>query len=190
LAVVKTTHIISCIAIVVCGCGYHAVNTTQLYGFDTIAVVPFLEDVPAGLSSELASDLSARLAAGGLHVVGDESAAGAVLTGRVINATSAVSPVAHFGGSVPAYDLIVSLVVDLVPQGQKPVWHRQFVVREDFLAAQPTTLPASGSPLPPSDITLATEANRRRALARVAATASGEIVDALLLDSTVRREAH
>jgi hypothetical protein len=174
------------LAVALSACGYHAINTAKVYGFDTLAVVPFAEETPLGLSSELAGDLSARLATGGIKITANEGTAGAVLTGRVLAATAAVSPVARFGLAVPAYDMTVRLEVDLIPKGKKSIWHRQFSIREDFLAAQPSAQ-VTGSA---TDLTLATEANRRTALTRVAEKATQEIIDALLMDSTLAPETH
>lgn len=164
------------------GCGYHVLATNQVYGMTAIAVVPFAEDMPVGLSTQLAYELSSRLAAGGLHVVTDESAASAILSGRVISAISSVSPVAQFNATVPAYDMTVTLTVELVPKNGKAIWKKRMVIREDFLAAG--TIASGTATGPQADPTLATEVNRRRALLRVAEQAAQDIVDALLIDST------
>jgi hypothetical protein len=154
------------------GCGYKLVRPCAPFGASPVAVVPFLEDEPVGIAPDLAQALAELLAASGATLTNDRHAADAVLTGRVLTITTA--PVANPSATIQMYRVTVTLLATLT-RGKTELWRSQLTVSDDFL-------PATPAPLAPTT-ELATEANRREALRRLARAAAQSLADQLRLAS-------
>jgi outer membrane lipopolysaccharide assembly protein LptE/RlpB len=159
-------------------CAYNVVSGSAPFGARRIAVVPFVEDEPIGLSADLAAALAERLANDGVQVVSDRELADGVLTGRVVSASTQRSPAVGSQTAVPAYD-VTTRVEAVLNRGDRVVWRAALSLREDFLASQTGT----------DTQILATEANRRRALHRIVEQLARELHQRLVLASTLDGEA-
>lgn len=159
-------------------CAYSVVSSGAPFGVHRIAVVPFVEDEPVGLSADLGVALAERLAAGGVRIVPNRETADGVLTGRIISASTQRSPTVGAQTAVPAYG-VTTRVEAVLSRGDAVVWRTQLVVREDFLASQ------TGG----DTETLETEANRRRALHRIVEELARELHERLVVASALGGEA-
>ena len=152
-------------------CGYQLLHGNRPFGLSRIAVPPFSEEVPLGLSPDLTQAVAERIGGSGIMLVSDPSAAEATLDGRVLASSTVLSPTSGVGARIPAYAIGVQIEVRLVTSAGRELWRTQISVDESFL-------PAST----PSDTALLeTEANRRRALLRLAHEAAREIHEQLSL---------
>lgn len=158
-------------ALTVAACAYQVIRGDAPFGLHRIAVVPFRETVPVGMAGELGDDLVRLLAHDGVQVARGRSGAQAVLSGTILSAITATSPTAGVGAPISAYGLTVRLRAVLVDAKGHSLWHDVIAVHDDFL---PST--QSG----PNDA-LTTEANRRRALERIAQSAAEAIHQRLSL---------
>ncbi len=164
---------VACLAFT--SCGYALVQGGQVFGADTITVVPFLEDEPAGVSSELTAAIIERLGAAGI-----ERGSGATIEGRVVSLATVAAPSA--GQAIPLYRVVLRLSARLV-RGDEVLWRGELSLHEDFLSASRGVV--SGQP----EIDLATEANRRAALVSVTRRAAMQLVEQLELASSAAKKA-
>jgi hypothetical protein len=154
-------------------CGYQVLRADRPFGAARLTLIPFAEDVPVGLSPDLALALGRELAAQGVALTLDPAVADMKLSGRVVTSSTLRSPAAGVGAPVPAYDIRVQILATLVDRAGKQLWATQVDASEGFLPS-----------VTPSDNTLLeTEANRRRALLRLADTAAHAIVERLAVAS-------
>ncbi|MEE8409381.1 MAG: LPS assembly lipoprotein LptE [Myxococcota bacterium] len=160
------------------GCGYAVVRGDRPFGAGSIAVVPFAESEPVGLAIELTDAITALLAADGVRIIGDESAADAVFTGRIIAATTTRSPTVGSNAPVPAYSTGTSITASLTRPDGTLLWTTRLHVTEDFLASTGTE----------DTVTSETESRRRRALRRIAERAAREIHERLVIADAVAQE--
>lgn len=151
-------------------CAYSLVGTKAPFGAHRIAVVPFVEDEPIGLSAQLATALVERLASDGVRVVLRRETADGVLTGRIISASTRPNPSSGLGSAAPAYDVTARVEAEL-HRGDKVVWRTLLDAREDFLASQSST----------DTQTLEIEASRRRALHRMVEQLARELHERMVL---------
>lgn len=157
-------------------CGYTLVRSASLFGASRVVVEPFTEEVPLGISADVTQALAAGLAAGGLRLTQDREAADAFIRGVVVRSRTATSPTSGgLGSRVTAYRLNVSVRASLVSPAGKILWTGTTALFEDFL-------PGAGG----EGQTLITEANRRRALRRLAVKAAEELRAQLLIQSAMR----
>ncbi len=165
------------------GCGYAPVVSNSLLGRNRILVEPFAEDTPVGLSADLTAAMALRLASQGITLCVSPANAEATLSGRIVSAATVRSPTSGVGSSVAAYDMRVRIEAWLHDKGDKELWHTAVDVAESFLpAALPTEITS------PWDGQLAaTEANRRRALRRLAETAAQQLSDRLAIANATTR---
>ncbi|MBI5507565.1 MAG: hypothetical protein HY903_02310 [Deltaproteobacteria bacterium] len=159
-------------------CGYRLLYADKPFGAAAVAVLPFVEDTPVGLTQDLALALNQRLAAAGVHLTTDEAHADAVLSGRLVGSQTLQSPAAGIGARVPAYDLRLQLQAWLTDRQGKELWRTALELSESFL---PST--ATGD-----TVLLETEANRRRALLRLADAAARVLVERLGVASAAAAE--
>jgi len=167
-------------------CGYQVLRGDRPFGASRVALVPFAEDVPVGLSPELASALAQQLAAEGMSIILDEQAADAVLSGRVVTSRTVQSPSSGVGARVPAYDIRVKIVAWLNDKAGKELWRTEVELGEAFLPSiRPSgEVDVNGTLKPNDNVLLETEANRRRALLRLADVAARTITERLAIAGT------
>jgi hypothetical protein len=158
--------------LVASGCGYTLVSGRAPFGARTIAVVPFQEAVPVGLSGELSRELARLLAAEGVQLARNRSEAEAVLTGEVVSARTATSPVATAGTRIPAYNLEAIATARLL-DGERELWSARAAAGDVFLPSESANTVETQ--------TLETEANRRRALSRLAVALARELHQQLVM---------
>ena len=158
------------------GCGYYLVHLDAPFGVKTICVVPFVEEEPLGLSPALTAKLSTLLAAEGLVLTTDRSAADGVLTGRIVEAGTAGS--ATNTKQIQIYRFIAKIEAQLVDQDGTKLWQKTINLEESFLPNREKG-PSSA---------LATDANRIMSLRRLAAEAARQLHTALVVESTIRAE--
>jgi hypothetical protein len=142
------------------GCGYSVVDTGNPFGKNRLAVMPFSEEVPLGISADLTQAMITQLASGGVIITSDLKSADAIFSGRVTSASTQGSPT-PIGGIVPSYRVTVNIEATLVDLQKKELWRSDVAVGEDFLTSSD-----------PNHNLLATESNRRRAIIRLAQTAA------------------
>jgi len=148
------------------GCGYTSLHHGTPYGVRRLALVPFGEQQPLGMSPDLAHALALELAACGVELVPSRSDADGVLSGEVTNIMTLPSTV---GSGVAAYG-VRALVGATLNVGGRVVWTTAQWVADDYQ-------PGSGG----LEYSLATEANRREAVRRMAVAAAQQIRTALVL---------
>lgn len=172
-----STGVLALTALLTSGCGYQLVQTQAPFGAARIRVEPFAESVPLGLTADLTRALAERLADGGVRVTSDLDAA--VLRGEIASAHSAVSPTsAGLGSRVTAYRLTITITATLAGADGESLWTGSTRLFEDFLP---------GDAAETGDLeTLATEANRRRALRRLAEQAAEDLHAQLVMKSHLR----
>lgn len=172
-------HILALALCVTCtplleSCGYVLVRGNNLFGANTIAVIPFAEEEPVGLTTDLSHALTRLLSQHGMHVTHNQEHAQAILTGAIVSSSTRTSPVS-IGARVPAYNIRITIHAWLAsPKGTKS-WETRLTLEEGFLAAGSDTLPDAR--------TLRTESNRTRALLRVSERAARMIHEQLMLAS-------
>jgi outer membrane lipopolysaccharide assembly protein LptE/RlpB len=165
------------LALLIASCGYTVVRGDAPFGAHRIAVIPFQEDEPIGLSTELSRELAVLLAADGVHVTANAESADGVLTGVVLAAASSISPVAA-SGRIPAYRLRVVVRARLI-DGERELWTASVNANDSFLPSE--------SPASVETQTLETEANRRRALGRLAVSIARDLHQQLVIASSVKQ---
>lgn len=154
-------------------CGYRVVHGPALLGVSTVRVTPFAEEEPVGLSLPLAEALANRLAQSGLAIDTSDGAE-ATLQGRVVSAGSTVNPTLRVGSAIRAYNFMVRLEAELQSSDGTSLWRGSARVQEDYRATA-NSREAFGN--------LETEANRRRALHRLAESAADQLVEQMLLQA-------
>jgi hypothetical protein len=155
-------------------CGYTVVRSRAPFGAGRIALLPFQEEAPVGLSADLSAALSQRLAAGGVQLSHDPNTADAVLGGTILSERTFASPVRDPAASIPAYTIMVRIRAHLLRRGET-LWSAELEASETFLP--------SSSDTPKQTQLLETEANRRRALHRLAEQMARAIHEQLTLES-------
>lgn len=141
----------------------------RLFDAPHIAVMPFAENEPNGLSAPLAQSLGHRLTSGGVRVSGASQKPAATLSGTVHTGNA---PSATLRG-VQTYAVIADVHATLTGAQGELLWQRDFGLREEFLPTDPA-----------QDIQpLVSEARRRTALMRLAERAARAVHDAMVLDS-------
>lgn len=160
-----------CLWIALGSCGYRFVRSDKPFGVHYIAVVPFAEPEPVGIAPDLTHELARLLAAGGMVVIPNRSGAQAILSGEVLGFSASQSPIKSPGENIPAYRVSISLKAHLVNVHGKTLWTTRVSAGEDYLA--------QGGRTP--ETVLVTEANRRRAIKRLAETTARRIHEELIL---------
>jgi len=158
-----------------CSCGYSIVDTTHPFGKNRIAVMPFSEDVPLGISADLTQAVITQLASGGITIVSDTTTADAVLSGRVASASTQGSPT-PIGGTVPSYRVTINIETILKDLKNEELWRSFVAAGEDFLTSTD-----------PTHNLLATESNRRRAIIRLSETAAKAIYQRFTLTGAAHK---
>ncbi|MEO1174399.1 MAG: LPS assembly lipoprotein LptE [Myxococcota bacterium] len=154
-----------------CACGYQPLHTGELFGARRIAVLPPRESQPVGIAGFLVDDLRRRLAAHGMVLTNDIGSADAVLSGEVTAAST--GPLAAVPGTpVRSFATGVSYEAVLADKDGTPLWSGRFRGSDSFVSDD-TQTDVAGE-------TLATEGNRRVALARVAESLARQVEDSLL----------
>ncbi|MBI3180245.1 MAG: hypothetical protein HYZ27_11325 [Deltaproteobacteria bacterium] len=153
-------------ALALSACGYTLVRGDRPFGAGSIMLVPFREDAAIGISPALSEKLAAGLTAQGVRVVREESLADAVLSGQVLDETWRLSP----GSRAQAYQVTLRVRAELVGKDGTSLWENEVVVNDDFLTV-------TGDEL---DL-LATESNRRLALARIVNRVAAELLEQMTL---------
>ena len=157
-------------------CGYRTVASPTPSGIERIALAPFDEDTPLGLSPELTREFSQLLASDGIVLAAREDA-DAILTGRIVSSRTGTSPASGDDARVPAYEIEAKLEARLVGRSGETLWQATIDLREDFLAG------AVGGP----SAGLFTETQRRRAVFRMAQRAAQELHTQLQLAKLEKR---
>jgi hypothetical protein len=152
----------------VSACGYRPLVSATPFGAERLAVLPFLEDEAVGIAPDLVQELSALFAEGGTRLTSDRQGADAVLTGKVKR--SAASPTPNLSRVISSYELTVEIDARLV-RGEKTVFATTLSATDDYLADPSDT---RSSPL-------ATEANRREAVRRLARVLARRLYDRLAM---------
>ncbi len=147
-------------------CGYTLLRGDRPFGASAIMLLPFREAAPVGVSPLVTEALSARLLAEGVQLVRAADHADAVLSGEVVDETWRLSP----GAQAQAYQVTLRIRAKLVGKDGASKWESEVLVSDDFLTV-------SGGEL---DL-LATEANRRRALVRMAERAAAELCEQMVM---------
>ena len=161
--------VITLAGIVTSGCGYRVVSGERLFGAKQIAVQPFYEVQAVGMASEMSMHLTRLLAASGSQIVWSKTQAEAVLDGRI---TFNTTPSATRAG-VQAYQVGALVHAELLDTQGTCLWAHDAAIKEDFL-------PVGGQDVQP----LATEANRRAAIRRLAERSATLVHEALIVAST------
>jgi len=167
------------------GCGYRVVRGDNPFGAEKIAVIPFAEEEPIGISGVVARELAALLARDGVHIVMSPEHADAVLSGTVLSEQTSKSPVAATGTTVPAYRIAVTVEAHLKRHNEK-LWSGQANSRDSFL---PARAPQSNDwdTQHAQTHTLQTDANRRQALERLAVDLAHTLHQQLVIDGELSR---
>lgn len=154
-------------------CGYRVLSAAKPFGAQRVAIVPFMETQPIGISPDMAAHLNRLLAASGMEITGNLAEADAQLTGRIhiFNAPS------NSVNAVQIYTAGINLHAELKDRWGTRLWSGDFSLKEDFLPTDPTM-----------DVQpLISETNRRTALRRLAEAAAQKIQSALVVDAAVDR---
>jgi len=151
------------------------------FGVVAMVLEPFDEDEPIGIASEITKALGRLLRAEGMQIVqaADDATGQATLRGVVLHQSTVASPAT--GGDqaqVAVYRISLSIRAVLENDHGKTLWSASVTVADDFLPANVLDFDASRLPL-------ATEANRRRALQRVAERAAGALHQKLVMAGTL-----
>lgn len=125
-------------------------------GAKSVVVLPPKEEQPTGIAGIIVEELRIRLAQDGVTLENDTNRAEALLTGTVLTA-STVPLATAAGAELSAFSVRVTFEATLVDHHGELLWQGSFSEQDDFL---PANLDAKG--------VLVTEANRQRALYRVA----------------------
>lgn len=149
------------------GCGYRLVRGGPVFGASVVAIEPFSEDGPVGLSADVAAALSGRLAAAGFSVTTSVGRADAFLSGRLSLATLPGATLS----TVQLYNVDAIVLAELHGRDGVLLWRHECSVRESFLPPDPGTFPEP----------LTIEMRRRVALRRLAERAADSITEALEL---------
>lgn len=159
------------------GCGYQVMHTEKLYGHSTIILNTFSEESPLGLSSELSASLHQKLLSGNLNISHSSELHFPVLEGTIKEITTRPSSLAGVGSSIPAYQVRLRVAVLLRESSGTVLWKKTFRYSEDYLS------PRSNA----DNSVLKTEANKRRALKRMAEKIANEIHKELFLDAALAK---
>lgn len=153
-------------------CGYRTLGSRAQMPLTRICIMPFAEHGPAGMTGELAAELSQALAAEGFVIEPDASRADAVLTGQIelrnVPGTTLQS--------VQLYTVDVSVTAELWGAGHEPLWQEAISLQEDFL---PTDATLDVEPL-------VTERRRRVAISRLTERAAEELAQSLRVAGAAR----
>ena len=153
-------------------CGYGWVQRPAHLQQPCIAVLPFVERPPVGISLALAAALQRQLLSEGVTLCPQLEAAPARLDGTVaVLSQASITPRA---GGVSAWQVTASLDAELRASDDRLLWRGQVQVREDYL---PAALPEVGPAVQP----ILTENNRRTALLRLADSAAERLHERLML---------
>ena len=158
-------------------CGYQVMHTARLYGHSTIILHTFSEESPLGLSSELGTSLHHKLLNGNLNISHDSDLNFPVLEGTIKEVATRPSSLAGVGSSIPAYQVRLKVAVTLRESSGTVLWKKTFSYSEDYLSPRSNI----------DNSVLKTEANKRRALKRMAEKIAEEIHKELFLDATLAR---
>lgn len=158
-------------------CGYAVIGTRSPFGLERIALVAFAEDESVGLGPVLASALARELATEGVTLVPFDRDASGTLSGTILAEQTVKSPVAGVGAHIPAYQITLRIRAVLSDKAGKTLWSTEVSLNDSFLPA--------GSEASPTTKTAETEANRRRALQRIAERAARMIHECLVVDSAL-----
>ena len=158
-------------------CGYTFIQAHKIAHGTDIAVLPFLEKEPIGITLELTEQLSTKLASGGMKLEQQEKMASLILTGEIAALTMGYVLTPE---RIVAYTLQTTIKSELIDQNKKILWSEEIQVQEDF----PGDIgDLAGALKLPENQSLALEEQRRRALRRLAVRAAEEIYQKLLLTS-------
>ena len=159
------------------GCGYRVMPTEKLYGHSTIILKTFNEESPLGLSAELSASLHQKFLNGNLNISHSSELNFPVLEGIINDITTRPSSLAGAGSSIPAYQVRLKVSVLLRESSGTVLWKKTFRYSEDYLSPRSNT----------DNSVLKTEANRRRALKRMAEKIADEIRKELFLNATLAK---
>ena len=164
--------------IILNSCGYNAVNTTSVFGFPAITVLPFIEKTPVGIGVQIADLVGRELATGGMLVkTGNHHQADGFLRGRIQNARTTLDPDRSGpNATVTIYRVVLGVDAQLCSQENEEIWQGTFTLQEEFL-------PAQGAP--DKDRLLRTESQRRKAFMRLAEKAARKISEEIILQSAI-----
>lgn len=154
-------------------CGYRMLRSDAPFGASRIAVMPFVEQQPIGLTAELSHNLLQRLAQGGVDVVTDSRRAQAILTGTLSLYTVPGATLQ----AVQLYNVDAVVHAELIDTQGQILWQQDVTVRESFLPPDPGQAPQP----------LTIESRRRVALARLAERAAHALHDALVVAGSATR---
>lgn len=162
----------SAVAALVLSCGYTSIRG-PVFGAERVAVLPFAENQPIGVGADLAEQLGKLLAADGVRLSSSETRADAILRGTVVRTYARASPTAR-GGAIAAFSLHLSVRAELLGKNGEILWADTVSEESNFLSSPDTAV----------DGTLQTEANRRRALYRLAGELAAQLHSNLRAAST------
>jgi DNA polymerase III subunit delta len=129
------------LAICLLGCGYRVVGASPPFGMARLAVLPFAENSPVGLSPGLAGALASELAASGVAITTDVTSADGVLRGLVASADVAKSPTSTDPAArIPAYRLAVRVEAQLTDRAGLSAGARAWIWTKTS-SRTPTTCP-------------------------------------------------
>lgn len=170
-ALVPAAAVVATLSALAAGaCGYRVVRADALFGHTRLAVEPFAEDQPVGISPLISEELTRRLAAGGVRLASDPAGSGAVLRGRVVYQSTRANPTS---GGVTAYRVTITVEAELRDQADRLLWSKRLSKNDEFL-----------HPGQRDNQALAAEATRRETLQRLAEQLAGELHDDLVLVSS------
>ena len=156
-------------------CGYQALQTAKLFGHSTIYLETFAEASPLGLSPELASAMHRQFLQGGLVISHDSFAQHPILSGKIRRITNKPSSLAGSGSRIPAYQIRLNIDVLLKEPSGEILWEKTFFFSEDYLSPRASV----------ENSVLKTEANKRRALNRMAEKIANEIHAQIFLQTNI-----
>lgn len=155
------------------GCGYRTLGARAHMEAVRICIMPFAEHGPAGMTGDLAAELSQALAAEGFVIEPDAKKADAVLTGQIelrqVPGTTLQT--------VQLYTVDVTVTAELWGGGHEPLWQEAISLQEDFL---PTDAALDVEPL-------VTERRRRVAIARLTERAAEELAQSMRVAGATRQ---
>lgn len=150
-------------------CGYRLLRAGPVFGCATLAVQPFREEGPIGLTGPLAAALTTRLMAIGAAVHHDPRRADGILSGSIALSTVPGATLS----TVQIYNVDAIATATLHDATGQLLWRHDITLRESFLPPDPGSFPEP----------LTLETRRRVALARLAERTADAIAEALRMAS-------
>ena len=156
-------------------CGYQALQTASLFGHSVISLETFAEESPLGLSANLASAMHQQFLQGGIVISHERASQHPRLSGKIEQITNKPSSLAGSGARIPAYQIRLKINVLLKEVSGKTLWEKTFSFSEDYLSPRASV----------ENSVLKTEANKRRALSRLADKIAHEIHSQIFLQTNI-----